>query len=126
MAEQISNGRGTQYPKFSRITGILGVTNLDYELKRVAELLKESDNKNGQALYNAIVNTLNYEKLSTDITLGQLLYCKDYNCASIYFKILDDVLVVNDVFFNMSKPLTDAQNLYGGKPFSDYTKVYGR
>jgi hypothetical protein len=127
MAEQISNGRGTQYPKFSRITDILGTTNLDKSIEDIYNEFKEgTSNKNGEALINAIIDTLKLFGLSTDITLGQLLYCPNYECATIYFKILDDILEVNDIFFRMYKPLTDAQVLYGGAIFKSYDNVYFR
>lgn len=124
MAEQISNGKGTQYPKFSKVTGILGVTDLDENIVDFYKRVGESGNKNAAALIEAILQAFKFSGLSDDITFNQLLYCDNYKCAALYFKILDDVLEVNDIFFRMYKPLTDAQNSYGGGVFPVYENIY--
>lgn len=124
MAEQISNGRGTQYPKFSKVTDILGITDLNENIVDFSKRIDKSDNKNAKALIAGIIRALKALSLSDDITFSQLLYCDSYKCAIIYFKMLDDVLEVNDIFFKMYKPLTDAQNLYGGEVFNQYDSIY--
>ena len=123
-ALKLSDGNGTQYPQFTKVNNILGTPNIDSDLKTIAELLKKQNDKNGQALINAISSALSDQGLSTDITLRQLVYCDSYNCAKNYFKILDDLLLLNDVFFRLYKPLTDVENLYSGSAFKNYTDVY--